>query len=165
MLLAVEKDVFESKARFLPVLVRVLPEVGFEFLLAGWPASRRPIFAQEFKLLPHAAPHDDVVLIQPHGLRLAIEHFLANVVVDQPLHFFLGRWAHPRATETDDDAFDLALRNNDLLPGADSDVARPSSNEKKRRPQQKKVKQRLMDEPSQESAHMLTSPAYTRWAK
>ena len=165
MLLAVEKDVFEGKARFLSVLVRVSPEVGFEFLFVRRTTSRRQVFAQEFKLLSHAAPDDDVVLIQPHGFRFTIEHFFANVVVDQPLHFFLGRRAHPGSTETDDDAFDLALGNNDLLPGADTYAARPPSNEKDHRPQQEEVKQRLADQLSQGRPHRLTSPGCTRSAK
>ncbi len=165
MLLAVEKDVFEGKARFLSVLVRVLPEVGFEFLFVRRTTSRRQVFAQEFELLSHAAPDDNVVLVQTHGLRFTIEHFFTNVVVDQPLHFFLGGRAHPRATETDDDAFDLALRNNDLLPRADTYAARPPSNEKDHRSQQEEVKQRFTDQFSQARPHRLTSQACTRWAR
>src|SRR6201982_3056936 len=111
MLFACEKVWCEGKARFLPVLVRVLPEVGFEFLFVRRTTSRRQVFAQEFELLSHAAPDDDVVLIQPHGLRLAIDPFLSTVVVPQPLHFVLGRRASPRTAEPRDDALEVALRN------------------------------------------------------
>jgi hypothetical protein len=88
MFVAVEKDVFEGEARFRPVFVRVLPQVGLEFRSLGGPLLAADL-RSKFKLLPHAAPDDDVVLIQPHGLRLAIRALPRERSRRPALHFFL----------------------------------------------------------------------------
>jgi len=101
----------ECEAILGPEALRVSLKIGSKLLLA-WLRGRHS-FSQKLHLLPHAAANDDVVAVQAGRSALAIEHFVANVVIDEALQFLFARRAPPCTGEAVRQIGHPGRRNND----------------------------------------------------
>ena len=117
---------------------------------------RNRVLEQELHLLPQSATDDAVVFIEPELDRRAIEHFLADVVLD--LRLQLGRigWAMPGPRKRCGKAVDVGPADHDLPVGpAGIGVAATEYGEYQTAKQQK-VQQWLAQQPPQHDASPLT---------
>ena len=70
-----------------PEAFRIGLKIGGKLRLARFWDGR--IFREELHLLPHAAADDDVVAVKASRAALAVEHFVANIVINEALQFLL----------------------------------------------------------------------------
>src|SRR6202521_5946742 len=101
----------ECQMIFSPEALRVSLKIGSKLLLVR--LRRRYIFGEKLHFLPHAAANDDVVSVQAGRSALAVEHFVANVVIDEALQFLLARRAPPRTGEAVRQIGNPRRRNDD----------------------------------------------------
>ena len=104
----------KGQAFFGPESLGMGCQKGSELLLARLNGGH--VLGKEFHLLSHAAANDDIVAVQAGRSAFAIEHLVANIVVDETLQFRLGRRTPPRAGEA-------VLKGGDTLRG-DDDLGR-----------------------------------------
>ena len=71
----------ERQAVLAPEPLGVRRQIRRELLVARLPHGH--VLGHELHLLAQAAADDDVVAVEPQRLALAIEHLVANVVIDQ----------------------------------------------------------------------------------
>ena len=93
-----QKHLMECETVLRLETLRVGRKIGGKLRLAGF--RDRGIFGKKFHFLPHAAADNDIVAVEAGCPALAVEHFIANVVVDKTLQFLLARRAPPRASKT-----------------------------------------------------------------
>ena len=91
--------------------LRLGPKIGRKLVLGGF--GDGGIFSEKLHLLSHTAANDDVIAVEAGGAALAVEHFVANVVVDEALQFLFARRALPGTGESLRKAGDPGGRNND----------------------------------------------------
>ena len=92
---------------------RVFIEVGLQ-ILHGRGRQRSDVFGQQLELLPQAAPHNNVVLVQAHGLALAVSDFLPHIVLQQALELLRRGRPLPGAAERVEQIFLLSFADEDL---------------------------------------------------
>ena len=97
-------------------LLRVGLEIGRKLFLARLCGGN--VFSEKLHLLPHAATNDDVVAVEAGRPAFAVEHFIANVVIDEALQFLFARRAPPCAGESVRKVGNPCGRNDDLRSGA-----------------------------------------------
>src|SRR3981189_2636377 len=95
-----------------PEALRVGLQIGSKLLLARFRDGH--IFGEKFHFLPPAARNNDVGAVQAGRPALAVEHLVANVVIDEALQFLFARLALPRTGETIRKVGDPKRRNDDL---------------------------------------------------
>ena len=88
----------ERQAVLGPKPLRIGCKIGRELFIARLCGGH--VLGEKLHLLPHAAANDDIVAVQAGRSALAIEHLVANVVLDEALQFLLARRAPPCAGET-----------------------------------------------------------------
>jgi hypothetical protein len=102
----------KGQAFFGPEALGMGRQIGGQLFLARLHGGH--VLDDEFHLLSHAAANDDIVAVQARRSAFAIEHLVANVVLDKALQFLLGRRTLPRAGETVRQGGDALLGDNDL---------------------------------------------------
>jgi len=113
---ATEVDMAKRQARLDAEGVEMLLQEGLQ-LLVGRRGPLGGLLGEELQLLPQAAADDGVVAVQAHGYGLAVQHLLADIIVDQPCQLLCRGQALPGAREADQQMLEMARR--------DHDVARP----------------------------------------
>ena len=109
-----EVQVPQAQSRWLGELGAVRLEPALQ-LVGRRLARRGHVLGQELHLLRHAALDDLVVLVEAHRQRLAVEDFLLDLGLDQPLQFLRRRRSAPLRLEQLGQLVDLVERKPDLL--------------------------------------------------
>jgi hypothetical protein len=90
--------------------------------------------------LPHAAADDDVVAIKPRCSSRAVEHFVADIVLDQVLQFLPARLSPPRPRKSVREVGDPRSGNNDLFRRLRASLVNESKEDKQDRTQRQELK-------------------------
>ena len=93
--------------------LRIGRKIGGKLLIARLGCGH--VLGQKFHLLPHTTAYDDVVPVQAGCSALAVEHLVADVVLDQALQFLLARRPPPRPRKSVAEVGDPRGGNNDFL--------------------------------------------------
>ena len=105
----------------------------------------RHVLGEELHLLADAAADDGVVAVEPERRALAIEDFVANIVVDEAPELFRARRALPGAGEATGQILDLRRGDDDLAP-APLPFWRPDEEAEQSRPEDQELQQRLLQQ-------------------
>ncbi len=114
----------------------------------------RHVLDDEFHLLAQAAANDDVVAIKPQRPALAIEHLVANVVIDEAAQLLRARRALPGAGEAVGQVLDPRRGNDDPRRLLRFLLADQIEETEQRCPEDEEVQQRLL----QQTHHGVCQP-------
>ncbi len=132
----------KSQAFLGPELLGMGCQIGGKLFLARLNGGH--VLSEKFHLLPHAAANDDIVSVQAGRSAFAVEHLVANVVVNEALQFLLSRRTPPCAGE--------AIRKGGDARHGDDNLGRRlcfvllaehAEEAEQRRPQHEELQQRL----------------------
>ena len=105
-----QENLAECEMIFGLEVLRVGLKIGGKLLLGRLRDSQ--IFSEKFHFLPYTAANDHVVAVEARRSTLAVEHLVANVIIDEALQFFFARRALPRTDETVGQIGNPSRRNN-----------------------------------------------------
>ena len=137
-----QEDVAERVPRLDTEGVRVLRQERLELSLRRLDL-RGDVLGHELELLPQAPADDRVVTVQPKGQRLAVEHLLPDVIVDQPLELRRRRRPVPEPGPVTGQALDRGRVDHDPFVPRGHGVAPRLPHGEERRPGHEEVEQRL----------------------
>jgi hypothetical protein len=107
-----QEDLVKSQAFLGSELLGMRFQIFGELVLARLHGCH--VLSEKFHLLPHAAANNDIVSIQARGPAFAVEHLVANVVVNEALQFLRSRRTPPRAGEAVREGGDAPDRDDNL---------------------------------------------------
>src|SRR5262249_7099383 len=106
------------------------------------------------ELLPQPPTHDRVVAVEAHRERLAVEHLLADALVDEPGELLRRGRALPGAGEALGELLEVARREDDAIGPPARRVGEETGDPEDRGADEEEVQQRLAQPP-----HRRTAPA------
>ena len=113
------------------------------------------VLGHKFHLLPHTTAYDDVVPVQAGRSALAVEHLVANVVLDQALQFLLARKPPPRPRESVAEVGDPRGGNNDFLGRVGFLLVDQMKDAKESRAEHQKLEQRLSQKRKSQGVYQI----------
>jgi hypothetical protein len=146
--LGAKVDLHEARGCGCAVLLGVSIQPGLQ-VGVRWGLHFDKVRVQKLHLLAHPPPDDQVVLVKPEGQRLAVEDLFLDEVLGQSFQFRAGRRAHPGAPKLLGKAGYLLFVDNDPVGPSVLVIVDQIIEPEQARSENKKMKQRFADEPSE----------------